>query len=411
MMYLRNWGPTSSPRSRRHKALGIRRIVSLRTHSLQPGSTVSSHRVRIALCAAALSIALLSGARAQQAIIPSPVNQAFSIADLPDAPGVASFPQATTQSTSAQSAGSISGTVMDTNGAVVAGAQVTVTAGQSDTGHDSLKTDEQGRFTQTNLSPGTFRITISSAGLKTFVSEPIVLAAGENLQLPAVILRVNGTSADVQVMATQQEIAQAQVQEAEKQRVLGIVPNFYSSYIWTAAPLTPKLKFGLALRSTLDPVDFMIAGGVAGVEQWHNTFPGYGRGTDGYLKRYGAAYADNFIGRMVGSALLPSLFHQDPRYFYKGKGSVTSRALYAISQTVIARGDNGRSEPNYSHVLGNFAAAGISNLYRSSEDRNASLTVRNGFIITGANAIGNLVREFLLKGITSKVPDYAKGKP
>ena len=211
--------------------------------------------------------------------------------------------------------------------------------------------------------------------------------------------------------ASQKEIAQAQIQAQEKQRVLGIVPNFYSSYIWNAAPMTSKQKFGLAVRSTTDPVAFVVAAGVAGVEQWHNTFPGYGRGTDGYLKRYGAAYADDVIGRMVGSAMLPSIFHQDPRYFYKGSGSITSRALYAISQTVVCRGDDGRSEPNYSHVLGNFGAAGISNLYRSPEDRSASLTIRNGFIITGSNAVGNLVREFILRKITPKVPDYASGKP
>ncbi len=89
---------------------------------------------------------------------------------------------------------------------------------------------------------------------------------------------------------------------------------------------------------------------------------------------------------------------------------MSPRALYAISQTVICRGDNGRSEPNYSHVLGNFAA-GISNLYRAPQDRSASLTFRNALIITGSNAIGNLVREFLLRKITPKVPDYAQGKP
>jgi hypothetical protein len=212
-------------------------------------------------------------------------------------------------------------------------------------------------------------------------------------------------------VATLEDIAQAQVQAQEKQRVFGIVPNFYSSYIWNAAPMTSKQKFGLAVRSTTDPVAFLIAGGVAGVEQWHNTFPGYGRGTDGYFKRYGAAYADNVIGRMVGSAILPSLLKQDPRYFYQGSGTIKSRALYAISQTVICRGDDGRSQPNWSHLLGNFAAAGISNVYRAPEDRTASLTIRNAFIITGSNAVSNLIKEFLLRKITSKVPDYAQGKP
>jgi len=201
---------------------------------------------------------------------------------------------------------------------------------------------------------------------------------------------------------------QTLTQLAEKQRVLGILPNFYSSYIWDAAPLTPRLKFNLALRSTADPVTLLITAGLAGVEQAHNTFPGYGPGPKGYAERYGAAYADNVIGRMLGSAILPSLFRQDPRYFYKGHGSITSRALYAIGATVIARGDNGRSQPNYSHLLGNFAAAGIANLYRTSSDRSATLTLRNGLVITGSNAIANLVREFLLRQITSKVPDYSQ---
>ena len=90
----------------------------------------------------------------------------------------------------------------------------------------------------------------------------------------------------------------------------------------------------------------------AAVEQWQNTFPGYGKGTQGYAKRYGAAYADEALSRMIGSAILPSLLHQDPRYFYRGSGSKKSRALYAISSAVICRGDNGRLQPNYSYVLG-----------------------------------------------------------
>jgi hypothetical protein len=254
----------------------------------------------------------------------------------------------------------------------------------------------------------------SGTGLTTFTSDAVTLAAGQKLELPPITLGITVATSDVRVVGaatTQEEVAQAQIQAQEKQRVLGIIPNFYSSYIWNAAPMASKQKFGLAVRSTTDPVAFMVAGGVAGVEQWHHTFPGYGRGSEGYLKRYGAAYADNAIGRMVGSAILPSLLHQDPRYFYKGSGRVTSRAWYAISQTVISRGDNGRSQPNYSHVLGNFAAAGISNLYRAPQDRSASLTIRNAFIITGSNAIGNLVREFLLRKLTPKVPDDAQGKP
>lgn len=342
------------------------------------------------------------GAQANSATTVQPSNE------LPDAPGRGLSAQFLPQP--ANSPASVSGTVDDVNGSPVRDARISLI--RSGSGEIRVATsDLEGRFAFTELPPGTYRLTVDSNGLQSFDSDAFELIAGQTKEFPPTALRIASTSSDVQVFASSDQVAQAQVQLAEKQRVLGIVPNFYSSYIWDAAPLTPKLKFDLAFRSVTDPVAFLLAGGVAGVEQSHNTFPGYGSGPEGYAKRYGAAYADNVIGRMVGSAILPSLFHQDPRYFYKGKGSIKSRALYAIGATFIARGDNGRRQPNYSHILGNFAAAGISNLYRAEGDRSATLTLRNGLIITGTNAIGNVVREFLLKGLTTKVPAFAKGQP
>ncbi len=195
-------------------------------------------------------------------------------------------------------------------------------------------------------------------------------------------IRIATKTTTVGVVATQNDVAQAQVKEEEQQRILGFLPNYYTSYIWTAAPMTRKLKFTLALRTATDPVMFLVVAGVAGVEQSHKTFPGYGQGFEGYAKRYGASYADTVSGRMFGSAIFPVLFHQDPRYFYRGSGSTRSRLLYALISTVICRGDNGQLEPNYSHVLGSFAAAGLSNVYRAPQDRQANLTFRNGLIIT-----------------------------
>ena len=93
-----------------------------------------------------------------------------------------------------------------------------------------------------------------------------------------------------------------------------------------------RQKFDLAFHSITDPVEFVGTGIIAGAEQATDTFPGYGQGAEGYAKRYGAAYADDVLGRVIGSAILPSLIHQDPRYFYKGSGSVRSRAFYAMSR-------------------------------------------------------------------------------
>ncbi len=135
------------------------------------------------------------------------------------------------------------------------------------------------------------------------------------------------------------------------------------------------------------------------------------RAAEGYAKRFGAAYADGFIGTMIGGAILPSVLHQDPRYFYKGTGSIRSRTLYAISTVVICKGDNGRWEPNYSNVLGNLASGGISNLYYPASNRGVQLTVDNWLIGTASGAIGALFQEFVVKKLSRGVPQGAAGQP
>lgn len=309
-----------------------------------------------------------------------------------------------------QSSAVLTGTVRDAHGAVIPGISVML-AGQNNAVNRALTADNKGAFAFTGLSSGTYRVSINVAGLEPFVSTEVVLGAGEKRQLPIIMMRIPGQTTTVHVNATLNEVAQAQVQEQEKQRVLGFLPNYYTSYIWPAAPMTPKLKFQLALRSAIDPVTFLVTAGLAGIEQKHNTFPGYGQGSAGYAKRFGAAYADTMSTRMISRALLPTVLHQDPRYFYRGSGSVRSRIFYALAASLICRGDNGRLQPNYSQLLGNFATAGLSNVYRAPEDRQVSLTFRNGLIITGTGAVENLLREFLSRKLTPDVPAFANGKP
>jgi hypothetical protein len=303
---------------------------------------------------------------------------------------------------------SVSGTVLDIREDVVPGAKVTLVGHAG--GDRVVTSDSEGLFNFEGLSPGSYKITITSSGLETFVSSDIVLSAGEKTSLPKIALPMASATDTVQVTVTEVELAQEQVKAAEKQRVFGVLPNFYSSYIWNAAPLGPKQKFDLALHATTDPVVFLATGAIAGVQQARNTSPAFGQGAQGYGKRYGATYADDFIGRMIGSAILPSLLHQDPRYFYRGTGSVPSRAWYAITRAVIAKGDNGKWQPNYSHVLGSFAAGAIDNAYHSRDDRGAGLTLRAGLFATAGNAADNLLREFILRKLTPKVPEYEQGK-
>ena len=188
--------------------------------------------------------------------------------------------------------------------------------------------------------------------------------------------------------------AEQQLKQQEKQRILGVVPNFNTTDVQNAAPLSPSQKFHLAMRSAVDPFQFVAAGLDAGLSQAENSFPGYGQGAQGYFKRFGAGYADQFDGMLWGNAILPSLLHEDPRYFRKGTGSFKKRLFYAISTTVITKNDNGTWGPNYANVLGNFIAGGISNAYYPSTDRGFGLTMQRAATVTAEGTIGAVFVEF-----------------
>jgi len=347
--------------------------------------------------------------------MPSPAvaQQSFSLIAHESAVANARQPQATSSSGANRaqqtSSGAITGTVLDTNGEVLQGARLTL-AEQAGPAIRTVQSGADGQFAFTGLPQGVYKLTVTAPGMSTFTSPAISLDAGEFHIVP-VTLSVFGGTTHVTVTANKEQLAEQQVQIAVHQRIAGVIPNFYSSYDWNAPPMQAKQKFQLSLRSIVDPVSFLTVAGLAGAEQYKGIFPAYGSRIEGYGKRYGAAFANHVSGTLLGRAVFPSIFHQDPRYFYKGKGSIPSRMLYAISDAVVTRGDNGRWQPNYSHVLGNFSAAAISNLYYPASDRGASLVILNGLADIGANAVSNVIREFVLKRITSHVPDGANGQP
>jgi hypothetical protein len=309
-----------------------------------------------------------------------------------------------------QLAGAISGTVVDRTGAVVAGARVKLSR-EDQSPSQEVVTDSDGRFSFAGTAPGPFQLTITSEGFATQTFAGAV-HSGENYMVPAIALVVATATSEVQVSLSPTELAEAEIKDEEKQRILGILPNFYVTYDPAAAPLTRKQKFELAWKATVDPVNFGLTGAIAGIEQATNAFSGYGQGAQGYGKRYGAAYADSVTGTLIGGAILPSLLKQDPRYFYKGTGSKRSRILYAISNSVICKGDNGHWQPNYSSILGSLASGGISNLYYPGKDRqDAALTFETALIGIGATAATNLLQEFVMKRFTHNVPNYAPARP
>ena len=239
-----------------------------------------------------------------------------------------------------------------------------------------------------------------------------MLHSGESYVVPQNSLAVATNITDVEVGVSPEEVAEEQIKVEEKQRVLGVLPNFYVSYVPNAVPLTSKQKFKLAWKTVVDPFSLIFVGGVAGVEQAQDHFKEYGEGAEGYGQRFGAGYADTVTSTFIGSAILPSLLKQDPRYFYKGSGSTGARALYAIANSVICKGDNRRWQPNYSSILGALAAGGISNLYYPANDRDgAELTFENAAIGIGGTAVANLFQEFVIRKLTPKSRNHNPGQP
>jgi hypothetical protein len=302
-----------------------------------------------------------------------------------------------------QLAGSINGTVIDLTGAAVVGAQVTLRREDQSASQEVL-TGDDGQFSFANLVPGSFQITITAAGFAAQASSGI-LHTGETYTAPPIALALATAVTDVRVILSRSEVGEDEVKVEEKQRVLGFIPNFYVSYGPHAVPLTSEQKFVLAWKMTIDPVTFALTGAIAGVQQAQNDFSGYGQGGQGYARRCGASYADTVTGNFIAGAILPSLLKQDPRYFYEGSGNAVSRVLYSIANSVICRGDNYRWQPNYSNILGNIAAGGISNLYYPAKDRGVGLTFENALVAIGATAAANLLEEFVLRKLTPNIPN------
>jgi hypothetical protein len=227
------------------------------------------------------------------------------------------------------------------------------------------------------------------------------LSSNQQLDLGKVELTIEVGAAEVVVSVTRQELAEEQVRAEERQRIFGIVPNFMVTYDHNAVSLQAGQKYQLAFRTLIDPETISVNLLSSGLQQRMGRLKGYGAGADGFAKRFASSYGTGSIDTLLGSAILPSLFKQDPRYFYKGEGSLERRALYAMSMSVMSKGDNGHWQYNYSGLLGGLAAGRISNLYYPPASRNSlDVTLENIAMGTGTSAISNLFQEFLLRRFT-----------
>ena len=166
-------------------------------------------------------------------------------------------------------------------------------------------------------------------------------------------------------------------QKTSNDRLFYFLPNFLTlEESDNVAPLTWQEKYKVTARGMVDPAEFVLVGFVALIGQATNDNPSYGQGMEGYAKRYGTAYADNAIENMLAGAVLPSLLHQDPRYFQLGHGSTKARLWHAVSRVAITRSDAGKHEFNFSEIGGALGAAAISTYsYHPDSERDFSTII------------------------------------
>ncbi|HWO29186.1 MAG TPA: carboxypeptidase-like regulatory domain-containing protein [Candidatus Acidoferrum sp.] len=297
--------------------------------------------------------------------------------------------------------GNLVGTVTDANGDPVPNATVILKAPESND-RRALVTPESGFFKFADVKPATpYEINVSAKDFADWTSPTVTVDPGQFKIVTGIELRIETERTSVEVHYDPVEVATEQFKSEERQRIFGIIPNFYVSYESDPAPLTAKMKFQLALKVSTDPVT--VAGVVlySGMQQAGDT-PNYGQGAQGFGKRLGANAAGGFSNIMIGGAILPSLLHQDPRYFYQGTGTTQSRIRHALLNPFICKGDNGTWQPNYSSIGGNLASSAISDAYYPKSNRGVGMVFTNFAVDTGELMVSSLLQEFIFGKFTRR---------
>ncbi len=296
--------------------------------------------------------------------------------------------------------GTVLGTVVDTTDDPIPAANVIL---QGPAGHRlTAITKDDGGFAIDQAPAGVaYQITVTAEGFADWNSS-ITVEPGENKRVPEIKLRILAVQRAVTVSYSSREVATQQLKAEEQQHVLRVIPNIYVVYEPHPEPLTTSMKFHLAYKSLTNPFFFVRTAAWAGISQARDNPSEWDQGSKGYGKRLGAGFADAVTGSLISNAILPSLLHQDPRYFYQGSGSKKSRALHAMLAPVVCKGDNGAWQPNYSQWGGSLIGYSISTAYYPASSRTVAHVFQTFGIDMGLHVVGSLAQEFILGKFTSR---------
>jgi hypothetical protein len=228
---------------------------------------------------------------------------------------------------------------------------------------------------------------------KLTISLPLVIACLAMDLPPSAFAQENAPAIPV-ADAAPAPVATAVPVVTPDKRAFGVLPNYRTAESdGPYQPITIRQKFTIAKKDTLDGPSYVMAGFFSAISQLGNSNPSFGQGVKGYARRYASSIADQDIGNFMTEAILPSAFHQDPRYFRKGHGSVMSRIVYAASRSAIARNDSGKWTFNASEFLGNGIVASLGNAYYP-DAVGFNPTMQRMFTQIGTDSISQIMKEF-----------------
>jgi Carboxypeptidase regulatory-like domain len=296
--------------------------------------------------------------------------------------------------------GSILGRVVDSNDDTIPNATVVLHKPVGDP--LTVVTRDDGSFAFHHVTPGiAHQITVTAEGFDEW-SSSVTVEPEQEQTLTNVTLHILAVQRAVTVTYSSKETAAQQLKAEEQQRVLGFIPNLYVTYEPHPEPLTTKMKFHLAYKDLTHPVFFVRVAAWAGVQQARDNPDEWHQGAEGYGKRLGAGFADAATGSLITNAILPSLLHQDPRYYYQGTGTNWSRARHAMLAPFVCKGDDGTTQPNYSEWGGSLIGYSISTAYYPDSSRSAGHVFETFGIDMALHVASSLAQEFILGKFTSK---------
>jgi hypothetical protein len=179
-------------------------------------------------------------------------------------------------------------------------------------------------------------------------------------------------------------------------RAFGVLPNYRTAEKSVPfMPITTRDKFGIAVKDSFDTPVYFTTAFFAGLSQARGSDNNiYGQGVKGFAHRYGISYADQVVGNFFPEAIVPTLFHMDPRYFRKGEGSVKSRFGYALGHIFVARTDKGQTTFNSPEIIGNAMASIAAMAYHPHERTANDAMNQFAFTYIAPDMFGQVLKEF-----------------